>query len=130
MGMLGLGFEWAPGAVQLVEPAAGGAVPERTLEILEPMQRGPAEPGITGECAGGFGSKEGLAGLEFEELLMRPGGFPGPIEVAEEAAMLGIERAGEPRVQHVPPQNRFDLSRRRNAGVILEHEDKMSRKTG
>ena len=116
--VLGPGFEGAAGPVEPVKPSPRIAVPERAPEAAEPMERGRAEVLVVREGPKRLGREQGLSGLEFEELVVRTQRPPGAVEVAEEAAMLDIETAREPRVEHVLPQGRFELPRGGQPGVL------------
>jgi hypothetical protein len=73
------------------------------------VERGIVKPLVAGLPPAGIRGREGLPGLEFQELFMAATGGPRAIEIAEKAAVGKVHAARKPRVEHMPLQGAFEL---------------------
>jgi hypothetical protein len=73
------------------------------------VECGIVKPLVAGIPPAGIRGRQGLAGLEFQELFMAAAGGPRAIEIAEKAAVGKIHAARKPRVEHMPLKDAFEL---------------------
>jgi hypothetical protein len=107
--VLRMGLERLAGAIQPMEPPTGSAVPHYLQEVTQAVEGGIVEPLVAGVPPAGFRSRQGLSGLEFQELFMAAAGGPSAIEIAEKAAVSKVHATRKPRVEHMPLQDAFEL---------------------